>query len=60
MLGDRHQHLAAEMATFLFGGELILKMHAGGADLDHRLHQLVGIEGPPNPASASATIGAIQ
>ena len=44
MLRDRHQYLAAEMAAFLFGGELVLEMHACGTRFDHRLHQLVGVE----------------
>ena len=40
----RHQHLAAHVAALLHGGELVLEVHAGGAGLDHRLHQLEGIE----------------
>ena len=36
MLGGRDQHLAAEMAAFLFGGQLVLEMDAGGAGVDHR------------------------
>ena len=44
VLADRHQHLAAEMTTFLFRSELVLEMHAGSARLDHRLHQFVGVE----------------
>ena len=40
----RHQNLAAEMAAFLLGRELVLEMDAGGAGLDHRLHQLEGVE----------------
>ena len=42
----RHQHLAAEMAALLLGGELVLEMHAGGAGLDHGLHQLESVERP--------------
>ncbi len=42
----RHEHLAAEMAAFLLGGELILEMHAGRSGLDHRLHQLERVERP--------------
>ncbi len=45
MLLDRHQHLAAEMPAFLFRRELVLEMHARGARLDHRLHQLEGVQG---------------
>ena len=56
----RHQHLAAEMAALLFRGELVLEVDAGGAGLDHRLHQLEALSGPPKPASASAMIGANQ
>ncbi len=44
MLADRHQHLAAEMAAFFLGGELVLEMHAGRTRLDHRPHQLIGVE----------------
>ena len=40
----RHENLAAEMAALLFRGELILEVDAGGARLDHRLHQLEGVE----------------
>ena len=40
----RHQHLAAHVAALLRRGELILEMHAGGAGLDHRLHQLEGVQ----------------
>ena len=36
----RHQHLAAHVAALLHRGQLVLEMHAGGARLDHRLHQL--------------------
>ena len=44
VLRDRHQHLAAQMAALLFGRELVLEMHARRAGLDHRLHQLVGVQ----------------
>jgi hypothetical protein len=44
VLGDRHQHLAAQVAALLLGGELVLEVDAGGARLDHRPHQLVGVE----------------
>jgi len=30
-----------------------LEVHAGGASLDHRSHQLVALSTPPKPASAS-------
>ncbi len=40
----RDQHLSAEMAAFLFGGELVLEMHAGRACLDIGLHDLEGVE----------------
>ena len=56
----RHEHLAAHVAALLRGRELVLEVHAGGAGLDHRLHQLEGVQTPPKPASASATIGANQ
>ncbi len=41
---SRHQHLAAHVAALLGRGELILEVHAGGAGLDHVLHQLEGVE----------------
>ena len=40
----RHQHLAAHVPALLHRGQLILEVHAGGAGLDHRLHQLERIE----------------
>ena len=40
----RHQHLAAHVAALLHRGELVLEVHAGGAGLDHRLHQLEGVQ----------------
>ena len=40
----RDQHLAAHVAALLLRGELVLEVHAGGAGLDHRLHQLEGVE----------------
>ncbi len=43
-LARRHQHLAAHVAALLHAGELVLEMHARRAGLDHRLHQLEGIE----------------
>ena len=44
MRGGRDQNLAAEMAALLLGCELVLEMHAGGARLDERLHDLEGVE----------------
>ncbi len=49
MLADRHQHLAAEMAALLLGRQLVLEMHARGARLDHRPHQLIGVERAAEP-----------
>ena len=40
----RDQHLAAHVAALLLARELVLEVHAGGARLDHRLHQLEGVE----------------
>ena len=40
----RHEHLAAQVAALLLGGELVLEVHARGAGFDHRLHQLEGVE----------------
>ena len=50
----RHQHLAAEMAALLLRRELVLEMDAGGARLDHRLHQFEGVE---RPAEAGLGVG---
>ncbi len=50
----RHQHLAAHVAALLLAGELVLEVHAGGARLDHRLHQLEGVE---RPAEAGLGVG---
>jgi hypothetical protein len=41
---DGHQHLAAHVAALLGRGELVLEVDAGRAGLDHRLHQLIGVE----------------
>ena len=49
VLRDRHQHLAAEMAALLLRGELVLEMHAGGAGLDHRLHELERVQRAAEP-----------
>ena len=43
-LARRDEHLAAEVAALLLGRELILEVHARGARLDHRLHQLVRVQ----------------
>ena len=43
-LRRRHEHLAAHVAALLLGGELVLEVHARGARLDHRLHQLERVE----------------
>ncbi len=43
-LASRHQHLAAHVAAFLHRGQLVFEVHAGGAGLDHGLHQLEGVE----------------
>ena len=43
-LRGRHEHLAAEVAALLLGRELVLEVHARGAGLDHRPHQLEGVE----------------
>ncbi len=48
------QHLAAEMAAFLFRRQLVLEMDAGGAGLDKGLHQFKRIE---RPAEAGFRIG---
>ena len=48
-LAGRHDHLPAQVAAFLLGRELILEVHAGGARLDHRAHQLVGVQRPAEP-----------
>jgi hypothetical protein len=39
-----HQHLAAHVAALLHAGELVFEVHAGGARIDHGLHQLEGVE----------------
>ena len=43
-LAGRDEHLAAEVAALLLGRELVLEVHARGAGLDHRLHQLEGVQ----------------
>ncbi len=37
------------MTAFLFRRELVLEMHTSRASFDHRLHQLVGVEGAAEP-----------
>ena len=39
-----HQHLAAHVAALLDGGQLVFEVHAGGAGLDHGLHQFEGVQ----------------
>ena len=43
-LARRHEHLAAEVAALLLGGELILEVDGRGAGLDVRLHDLERVE----------------
>ena len=50
----RHQHLAAHVAALLDRGELVLEVHAGGAGVDHRLHQLEGVQ---HAAEAGLRVG---
>ncbi|MPM98820.1 hypothetical protein SDC9_146010 [bioreactor metagenome] len=45
MLLGRHQDLAAQVAALLLRGQLVLPVDAGGTRGDHRLHQLVRVEG---------------
>ncbi len=40
----RHQYLAAQVSALLGGRELIFKVDAGGAGLDHGLHQFEGVQ----------------
>src|SRR5471032_2376673 len=40
----RNQYLAAHVAAFLHGSQLVFEVHAGGARFDHALHQLVGVQ----------------
>ncbi len=37
------------MAALLHGSELVLEVHAGGASLDHRLHQFEGVQHTAEP-----------
>ncbi len=49
-----HQHLAAHMAALLHRRQLVFEVHAGGAGLDHRFHQLEGVQ---HAAEAGFRIG---
>ncbi len=40
----RDEHLPAQVAALLLGGQLVLEMHAGGPGLDEGLHQLERVE----------------
>ena len=53
-LGRRHQHLAPQVAALLLGRQLVLKVHARRAGLDHGLHQLVAVE---RAAKAGLSVG---
>jgi hypothetical protein len=50
----RHQHLAAHVAAFLHRGQLVFEVDAGAPGVDHRLHQLEGVE---HAAEAGLGIG---
>ena len=50
----RDEHLAPEVPALLLRRELVLEVHAGRARLDHRLHQLEGVE---RAAEAGLCIG---
>ena len=41
----RHEDLAAEVPALLLARELVLVVHAGGAGLDHGLHELERVQG---------------
>jgi len=43
-LARRDEHLAAHVAALLDRGQLVLEVDARGARLDHRLHQLEGVQ----------------
>ena len=51
LLGEAH--LAPQVATLLLRGQLVLKVHASSARLDHRLHELEAVE---RAAKASLSI----
>ncbi len=44
MLLGRDQHLAAQVATLLFGGQLVFPVHTGSTGGDHGLLQFVGVQ----------------
>ena len=44
VLLGRDKHLAAHVAALLGRAELVLPVDAGGAGLDHALHEFVGVE----------------
>ena len=44
MLSRGDEHLAAHVATFLLGRELVLVVDAAGTGLDHVAHQLEGVD----------------
>ncbi len=52
--GRGDEDLASHVPALLLGGDLVLEVHAGGAGLDHRLHQLEGVE---RPAEAGLGVG---
>ena len=47
VLARGNQHLSAHVSALLLTGELVLPVHTGGSGLDHRAHQLVGVEWAP-------------
>ena len=49
VLGGGNEHLAAEVAALLLGGELVLEVDCRRAGLDERLHDLVGVERAAEP-----------
>ena len=48
-LARRHEHLAAEVAALLLGGELVLEVDGRGAGLDVRLHDLERVQRAAEP-----------
>jgi hypothetical protein len=48
-LAGGEQHLPPEVPALLLGRELIFEVHARGARLDHRGHQLEGVERAAEP-----------
>ncbi len=45
----RHQDLAAHVPALLGARELVLEVHAGGAGVDHRLHEFEGVQHAAEP-----------